>query len=136
MKNLVCEELLLYQPTSTKNEDFRLWYIGYSAFDAFLTITVIIFNSVTIQALRKSSSLPQPLKTLLVSLAVSDLGVGLLVEPFYISLLIKWLQRETSTCATCTTFFVIITFFSWSVIFRSHGSKLGQILTLRDRMNE
>ena len=112
MKNPVCEELLLYQPTSTKDENLRLWYIGYSVFDAFLTIIVIIFNSVTIQALRKTSSLPQPLKTLLVSLAVSDLGVGLLVEPFYIGLLVKWLQRDNSTDATCTTFFVIVTFFS------------------------
>ena len=117
MKNPICEELLLYQPTSTKNEDLRLWYIGYSAFDAFLTITVIIFNGVAIQALRKTSSLPQPLKTLLVSLAVSDLGVGLLVEPFYIGLLIKWLQRDNSTDAACTTFFVIITFFSGASFF-------------------
>jgi len=111
MKNSVCEELLLYQPTSTKDENLRSWYIGYSVFNAFLTIIVIIFNSVTIQALRKTSSLPQPLKTLLVSLAVSDLGVGLLVEPFYIGLLVKWLQRDNSTDATCTTFFVIISFF-------------------------
>ena len=112
MKNPVCEELLLYQPTSTKYENLRLWYIGYSVFDAFLTITAIVFNSVTIQALRRTSSLPQPLKTLLVSLAVSDLGVGLLVQPFYIGLLITWLKRENSTDATCTTFFVIINFFS------------------------
>jgi len=55
--------------------------------------------------------LPQPLKTLLLSLAVSDLSVGLLVEPFYIGLVIKWLQRDNSNNATCTTFFVIISFF-------------------------
>ena len=112
MKNPVCEELLVYQPTSTKDENLRLWFIGYIVFDAFLTITAIVFNSVTIQALRKTSSLPLPLKTLLVSLAVSDLLVGLLVQPFYIGLLIKWLQRDNSTDATCNTFFVIISFLS------------------------
>ena len=64
MKNPVCEELLIYQPTSTKDENLRLWYIGYSVFDAFLTITAIVFNSVTIQALRKTSSLPLPLKNI------------------------------------------------------------------------
>ena len=46
------------------------------------------------------------------SLAVSDLAVGLLVQPFYVGLLIKWLQRDDSTDATCTTFFVIINFLS------------------------
>ena len=112
MKNPVCEELLLYQPTRTKDENLRVWYISYSVLDAFLTITVIIFNSVKIQALRKTSSLPIPLKTLLLSLAVSDLAVGLLVQPFYIGLLIKWLQRDNSTDATCNTFFVIIIFLS------------------------
>ena len=32
----------------------------------------------------KTSSLPKPLKTLLLSLAVSDVGVGLLAQPLYI----------------------------------------------------
>ena len=126
MKNPVCEELLLYQPTNTEDENLRLWYIGYSAFDAFLIIAVIIFNSVTIQALRKTSSLPLPLRTLLASLAVSDLAVGLLVQPFYVGLLIKWLQRDKSTDATCTMFFVII-------IFLSAASFLGVVALSVDR---
>ena len=111
MKNPVCEEFLLYQTTSTEDENLRSWYIVNCVFNAFLTITAIIFNSVTIQALRKTSSLPKPLKTLLLSLAVSDLGVGLLVEPFYIGLLLKWLQRDNSTDATvctCTAFYLIM----------------------------
>ena len=49
-------------------------------------------NSVTIHAIRKTSSLPKPLKTLLLSLAVSDLGVGLLVLPLRIALLIMKLE--------------------------------------------
>ena len=64
-------------------------------------------NSVTVQALRKTSSLPKPLKTLFLSVAVSDLGVGLLVQPFYLGLLINWLQQDDSTEATYTTFLVI-----------------------------
>ena len=83
MENPVCKEFVVFQPTSTEGENLRSWYIAHSVFDAFLAITVIIFNSVTIQALRKTSSLPRPLKILLLNLAVSDLGVGLLVQPFY-----------------------------------------------------
>ncbi|XP_078348478.1 melanocortin receptor 4-like [Oculina patagonica] len=50
-----------------------------------LCCTTIMLNIVTIHALRKTSSLPKPLRLLLLSLAVSDLGVGLLGQPLYVS---------------------------------------------------
>jgi len=53
-----------------------------------------MLNSITIQAIRKTSSLPKPLKTLLLSLAVSDLGVGLIVQPLYIACLVMELQQN------------------------------------------
>ena len=40
-----------------------------------------MLNIVTIHAIRKTPSLPKTLKTLLLSLAVSDVGVGFLVQP-------------------------------------------------------
>ena len=54
-------------------------------FNAFSGYTAIMLNILAIHALRKTSSLPKPLKTLLLSLAVSDLGVGLFVQPLYIA---------------------------------------------------
>ena len=57
-------------------------------FNAFLCLTTIVLNIITIQALRKTSSLPKTLKTLLLSLAASDLGVGLLVQPLYVAILV------------------------------------------------
>ena len=107
MKNPLCDALLLRQPTRTELEELYSGYIANCAFNAFLSITAIIFNSVTIQALRRTSSLSKPLRTLLLSLAVSDLGVGLLVQPLYIALLVQWLQKNTEkrpTCAMYTTF--------------------------------
>ena len=62
-------------------------YIANISFNALLSCTAIMSNSVTIHAIRKTSSLPKTLKTLLLSLAVSDLGVGLLVHPLYIAYL-------------------------------------------------
>ena len=105
-------ELLLYNPTSTEYENLRTWYISNCVISAFLTITAIVFNGITIQALRRTSSLPQPLKTLLLSLAVSDLGVGLLGEPFYLGILVKWLQRNNSTGAFYTAFRFTLYLFS------------------------
>ena len=71
-----------------------------------------MLNIVTIHAIRKTSSLPKTLKTLLLSLAVSDVGVGLLVQPFYISLLVKGIQQDDPGCKTKTFSFIIAYFFS------------------------
>ena len=53
-----------------------------------------MLNILTIHAMRKTSSLPKTMKTLLLSLAVSDLGVGLLVQPLYSILLVKYSQQK------------------------------------------
>ena len=58
-----------------------------------------MLNSVTILAIRKTSSLSKTLKTLLLSLAVSDLGVGLLVQPLYIAHLAMALEQNTENDA-------------------------------------
>jgi len=70
-----------------------------------------MLNIVTIHAIRKTSSLPKTLKTLLLSLAVSDVGVGLLAQPFYSSLLVKWTQQIIPNCNTYKTFSVITMLF-------------------------
>ena len=53
--------------------------------NSFLSYSSIMLNIVAIHALRKTFSLPTTLKTLLLSLAASDLGVGLLVQPWRIA---------------------------------------------------
>ena len=71
----------------TESKDVYLSYIANCVFNAFLCYAAVALNSVTIYAVRKTSSLPQNVKTLLLSVAVSDLGVGLLVQPLYTALL-------------------------------------------------
>ena len=65
-------------------------------FNAFLLFTALVLNIITIQALRKISSFPKPLKTLLLSVAISDLGVGLLVQPLYIAGVIMTIDQSTN----------------------------------------
>ena len=43
---------------------------------------------------------------------MSDLGVGLLGEPFFVGLLVKWLQRDNSTDAASTAFLFTLYLFS------------------------
>ena len=71
-------------------------------FNAFLSFTAIVLNIITMQALRKTSSLPKTLKTLLLSLAVSDLGVGLLVQPLYVAILVMEIKQNTNSTAYYT----------------------------------
>ena len=47
-----------------------------------------MLNIVTIHAIRKTPSLSKNLKTLLLSQAISDLGVGLLVQPIFVAQLV------------------------------------------------
>jgi len=67
-------------------------YIVNCMFNGLSAFTAIMSNVLTIHAIRKTSSLPTPLKTLLLSLAVSDLGVGLLVQPLQIASLVSRLS--------------------------------------------
>ena len=52
--------------------------------------------TITIQALRKTSSLPKPFETLPLSLAVSDLGVGLLVQLLYVAILAMNIEENSN----------------------------------------
>ena len=74
--------------------------------NAFSAYTATMLNILTIHAIRKTSSLPKPLKTLLLSLAVSDVGVGLLAQPLYMSSMIH------STYSTGIAFEIIATLLS------------------------
>ena len=82
--------------TMNEAEEFSSTYIVNIIFNSFLCFTAIILNSVTIHATKKTSSLPKPLKTLLLSLAVSDLSAGLLVHPLYIALLAMGLEQTNT----------------------------------------
>ena len=75
-------------------KDLSSSYIANCVLNAFLSYTAIMLNSITIHAIRKTSSLPKPLRTLLLSLAVSDLGVGLIVQPLYNACLVIELQQN------------------------------------------
>ena len=107
----ICEDSLQYFPSNSEIEDLHSTYIANCVFNSFLSYTVIVLNIATIHVIRKTASMPNILKTLLLSLAVSDVGVGLLVLPFYISLLVGWLQQN-SNCSNNEAFHIILYLFS------------------------
>jgi len=117
MKKSSCELELPNYPNVSNVQDLHSTYIANCVFNSFLSFTAIMLNIVTIHAIRKASSLPKTLRTLLLSLAVSDLGVGLCVQPFYTSLLVKWLQQNIPSCITYKAHSLIATLLSAASFF-------------------
>ncbi|XP_078347331.1 adenosine receptor A3-like [Oculina patagonica] len=117
MNKSSCELMLQYYPEISDVEDLHSTYIANCVFNNLLSFVAIMLNIVTIHVIRKTSSLPKTLKTLLLILAVSDVGVGLLVQPFYTSLLVTWLRQSLPSCSTYKVFFVIGLFFSLASFF-------------------
>ena len=65
--------------------------------NAYLSYIATILNIVGIYAIRKTSSLSKNFKTLLLSLAVSDLGVGLLAQPMHVTRLVMDSTQKNET---------------------------------------
>ena len=57
-------------------------------------------NIVTVHAVRKTSSLSKNLKTLLLSQAVSDIGVGSVAQPLYVARMILYWSQGTENNPT------------------------------------
>ena len=112
MKELTCEELVKFFPSISEYEELFSTYIANCVVNSFLSYTAIALNILAIYAIFKTSAIPKSLRTLLVSLAVSDIGVGLVSHPFYVSLLVKWVQRNNPTCVNYKALLNISGFFS------------------------
>ena len=112
MAENVCDFLNeFFSGTSKDVEDFRPLVVASCVFNSFLCYTTIILNIVTIHAIKKTVLLPKPLRTLLLSMAASDVGVGLLVQPLYISTLVSRLNQKRIDCISYKGLYVVINFF-------------------------
>jgi len=130
MTETTCDILLQIAPTIADVEDLQSTYIVNCFFNSFLSYTATVLNIVTIYAIRKTSSLPKPLKTLLLSLSVSDLGVGLLSEPFYIWLLARWSRLQLLSCTAFNVFFFPVRLFAATSYFTVVAISLERFLAI------
>ena len=74
---------------------FFFTYIVNIVVNALLCFTAIALDDVELRAIGNTSSLPKPWRTLLLSLVVSDLSVGLLVHPLSIAILVMFLNQNS-----------------------------------------
>ena len=71
-------------------------YLALCVFNAYLSYTATMLNIVAIYAIRKTLYLPKNFKTLLLSLTVSDLGVGLLAQPMNVVYIMDFQQNNAN----------------------------------------
>ena len=69
-----------------------------SVLNIFLSTTAFLGNTLIVAALRKESSLHPPFKLLLRSLAITDLCVGLISEPFFVTYLMSVVNEHWKIC--------------------------------------
>ncbi|XP_078348541.1 adenosine receptor A2a-like [Oculina patagonica] len=114
MEESLCEAMLSVESPTLNIDDLYWTYIANCVFNAYFSYTAIMMNILTIHAMRNSSSLPKTLKTLLLSLAVSDLGVGLLAQPFYSALVevTLWSKKNKVDCFTIVASFITAAVFA------------------------
>ena len=69
-----------------------------SATNIFLSMTAFVENSLVLVALHKTRSLHPPSKLLYLNLAITDLCVGIIVEPLYVSYLMSVVNERWDIC--------------------------------------
>ena len=75
------------------------WYIFSCVLNVIFSITATVANLLVLAAIRRTPSLHSPSNTLLFGLALSDLGVGLIVHPlFFAQILGKVIRHESVFC--------------------------------------
>ncbi|XP_078347607.1 adenosine receptor A3-like [Oculina patagonica] len=106
-----------------------LWFLVIS--NIFLAITTTLGNTLILAALHKESSLRPPSKILLRSLALTDLCVGILLEPLFVIFL---LIKEYENCNLCFQYFnitvVIDVLFSFLSLFTLTAISVDRLLAL------
>ena len=91
------KNLLASSAATTRKGHIMDWsYLSLCVLNAYLSNSTTMLNIVAIYAIRKTSSLSKNLKTLLLSLAVSDLRVGLLAQPMYVAYIIDSQQNNAT----------------------------------------
>ena len=99
-----------------------------SAINIFLSMTTFVENSLVLVALHKTRSLHAPSKVIYLNLALTDLSVGIIVEPLYVSYLMSVLNKRWDICYYALLSSIITSYVMCSV------SLLTLITTSMDRL--
>ena len=102
-------------------DNFYSTLVTNCVFNSLSCFTAIVLNTATIIALNKTSlTLPKNFRTLLLTLSVSDLGVGLFVQPLNTARLFMMIEEKDQTRTfeiTLNIFYLIGNFLFYTSLF-------------------
>ena len=97
----------------------------FAALNIFLAITTSLGNTLILVALHKATSIYPPTKLFFRCLAVTDLGVGLIVQPFYATFLLSRITVMSKN---------VVNALSWTLcavsLFTSTGISVDRLLAM------
>lgn len=127
----ICDVFQTFMPSISEGEDLHSVYVLNFLVNTFCSYTAVVLNIITIYAVKEAAAdFPKQLKILLLSLALSDLGVGLIVQPFYSTFLVMWLRQKNPNCLSNKAFFVAMSFFAISSFFGVFAISLDRFLAI------
>ena len=86
-----------------------------SAINIFLSMTAFVENSLVLVALHKTRSLHPPSKLLFLNVAITDLCVGIIVEPLHVSYLMSVVSERWDICYYAFLLSIITSYIMCSV---------------------
>ena len=117
LENSFCDRFNGYRyMTTVGNAPFKTAYFVNAAVNIPFSITATLANALVIISIWRSRSLRTPANMFLIGLALSDLGVGLFVQPFFIANSISFAKQGTGNFTCISTAAVRITAAFLSVV--------------------
>ena len=103
------DSLCLYMTQGMQSAaELQSTYVATSIVNGLCSVIAVTCNLIVILAIVRNSSLHTPSYVLLCNLAISDLGVGLVVQPLYIALIIAQLNEKADlSCKIGVAYFSI-----------------------------
>ena len=115
MTNNFCDRFSGYHyMTTVGNAPFKTAFFVNAAVNVPFSIIATLANALVIISIWRTRSLRTPANMLLIGLAMSDLGIGLFVQPFFIAHLISFAKQGAAnfTCISAAALAITAAFLS------------------------
>lgn len=114
---------------------FHGWYIANCALNSMLSVFAVIGNTIIICALMRTARSLSASKIFLLGLAISDLGVGLVVQPLYVTAIVEIIldglvSPSGVQCKTKIAFLVVGCFLAGASFFTVSAISFDRFLAI------